>query len=280
MAGVNEEQIAHWNGDEARHWIVESDRYDRQLEPFARAVLDAAALATADRVLDVGCGCGGTTLRAAETAADATGVDISAPMLDHARARAAAAGVTNARFVQADVQTHAFEPATFDVAISRFGVMFFDDPVAAFSNVARALRPGGRLAFVCWQELGRNDWLLVPGMAAAQHVPLPDMGPAGGPGMFSLAEPDRVHKVLESAGFVDVDVAAFETPMLLAGGGSLDETVEFLLATGIARAMLAEAEPEAAARAVHAARDALVAHHTDEGVRLGAATWVVSARRE
>jgi SAM-dependent methyltransferase len=276
---MNETQVEHWNGPEARHWIDEQDRYDRQLAPFAAALLRAAAIGSHECVVDVGCGCGGTTMLAAHHAAEAHGIDISAPMLDHARARAVAANVLNVQFEQADAQTHAFEPAIFDVAISRFGVMFFDDPVAAFANVARALRPSGRLVFVCWQELGRNDWLLVPGMAAAQHVPLPDLGPAGGPGMFSLAVPDHVRDVLRSAGFVDVDVTGFEVPMLVGGGGSLDETLEFLLATGIAHAMLERAEPAAAARAVAAARESLAPYHDGDGVRLGAATWIVTARR-
>ena len=274
---MNEAQIEHWNGPEARHWIDQQDRYDRQLAPFAAELLRAAAIGSSERVLDAGCGCGATTMLAARDAAEAHGIDISAPMLDHARELAAAANIVNVQFDQADVQSHAFEPAWFDVAISRFGVMFFDDPDAAFANIARALRPGGRLAFVCWQELGRNEWLLVPGMAAAQHVPLPDLGPPGGPGMFSLAEPEQIHKLLQSAGFVDIEVAAFEVPMLVAGGGSLDETLEFFLATGIARAMLANAEPDAAARGVEAAREALATYHDGEGVRLGTATWVVTA---
>ena len=274
---MNETQIAHWNGDEARHWIDEQDRYDRQLAPFAAELLRTAAIGPADRVLDIRCGCGGTTMLAASSAAEAWGFDISGPMLDHARTRAAAVGVANVQFEQGDVQTHAFESASFDVAISRFGVMFFDDPAAAFTNIARALCPGGRLAFVCWQELARNDWLLIPGMAAAQHVPLPDLGPPGGPGMFSLAEPDHIHKLLQAAGFADIDVTAFEVPMLVAGGGTVDETLEFLLATGIGHAMLAQAEPGAATLAVDATRQALARHHDGEGVRLGTATWVVTA---
>ena len=276
---MNETQIEHWNGDEARHWIDEQDRYDRQLAPFATELLRTAAIGPADRVLDIGCGCGGTTMIAARDAADARGFDISAPMLDHARTRAAAVGVANVQFERGDVQTHPFEPGSFDVAISRFGVMFFDDASAAFTNIARALRPGGRLAFVCWQDLGRNDWLLVPGMAAAQHVPLPELGPPGGPGMFSLAEPDLVRVLLQSAGFVDIDITAFEVLMLVAGGGSVDETLEFLLATGIGHAMLAQADDGPAALAVDAVREALAPHHDHDGVRLGAATWVVRARR-
>jgi SAM-dependent methyltransferase len=279
MSSANATEIEHWNGDEARHWVEEQDRYDRQLASFADALLRAAAIGPSDRVLDLGCGCGTTTLLAARDGGEAVGVDISAPMLENARARARVAKVTNVQFEQADVQTHAFEPASFDVAISRFGVMFFDDPVAAFTNVAGALRPDGRLAFVCWQDLGRNEWLLAPGMAAAQYVPLPDMGEPGGPGMFSLAEPARVHALLDAAGFGDVDLAVFEAPILLAGGGTVDETIEFLAATGIAHAMFDQAEPDAAARAMDAVREVLAAHHDDEGVRLGASAWVVTARR-
>jgi SAM-dependent methyltransferase len=279
MNSPNAEQIEHWNAEEAQHWVVEQDRYDRQLAPFADAVLSAAKISSADRVLDIGCGCGTTTLLSARDAAEAVGVDISAPMLDHARARARTANVTNVRFQQADAQTYAFEPASFDVAISRFGVMFFEDPVSAFSSVARALRPDGRLAFVCWQDLGRNDWLLVPGMAAVQYVPLPDLGPPDAPGMFSLAEPERVRDLLGSAGFVDVEVAGFQTPMLLAGGGTVDETMEFLAATAIAAAMFENADPDDVERARVAIRDVLATHHDGDGVWLGASAWVATARR-
>jgi SAM-dependent methyltransferase len=268
----NAEQITHWNGEEARHWIDAQGRYDRQLEPFADAVLDAAALARTDRRLDLGCGCGRTTLLAAQRGATAVGVDISAPMLEQARADATAQHVENARFEQADVQSRTFAEGSFDVAISRFGVMFFDDPLAAFSNVAHALTPGGRLVFVCWQDLAHNEWLLVPGMAAAEHVALPDTGAADGPGMFSLADPDHVRALLAKAGFEGIDVAPFETRMLLAGGGTLDETIEFLLATGIARTMFENAAPDARARAVDAVRSALAGHYEGDGVRLGAAT--------
>jgi SAM-dependent methyltransferase len=156
---VNEAQREHWNSDEAGHWVVAQDRYDRQLEQFGDAVLAAAKIHPDDRVLDIGCGSGTTTLMAAPTAAAAVGVDISEPMLDLARRRASDAGTSNARFVLGDAQIDDLGGA-FDVAISRFGVMFFDDPAAAFGNIASALAPGGRLVFVCWQGLDRNEWLL------------------------------------------------------------------------------------------------------------------------
>ena len=197
-------------------------------------------------------------------------------MLEHARARAAEQGITNVDFIQADVQTHTFD-SSFDVAMSRFGVMFFDDPKAAFTNIAKSLRSGGRLVFVCWQELARNDWLLLPGLAAAQFLPLPESAP-GGPGPFSLADRDALTMLLESAGFHDIDISAYEVPMLLGGGGTVDDALTFLLNSGAARAMFDGADPIAAEHATAAARKVLADHYESDGVRLGAATWIV--RRE
>ena len=143
------------------------------LAPFLPIILDAAALTSGEAVLDVGCGCGATTHAAARAVAPALalGADLSTPMLDRARADAAQAGIGNVEFVQADVQVHPFDPASFDVVISRFGVMFFADPVAAFANVRRALRPDGRMVFACWQHAAGNPWFGLPRSAALEHVP-------------------------------------------------------------------------------------------------------------
>jgi len=276
---MNETQRDHWNSDEAQHWVTAQGRYDRQLQPFGDVVIDAAAIAAADRVLDIGCGCGATTIAAARRAAGALGADLSEPMLARARLTAADMGVDNAEFVVADAQTHAFGPELFDVAISRFGVMFFDDPGEAFANLGAGLRSGGRLAFACWRELAANEWLLTPGLAASAHVPLPDTGPPCGPGIFSLADPNIVVNVLEGAGFDNILVTPFDTQMLLAGGGTVGETVEFLLSTGIGKAMFDGAEPTAAAAGLDAVKNVLAEHHDGEGVRLGAAAWLVTARR-
>jgi SAM-dependent methyltransferase len=273
---VNEAQIEHWNGPEARRWVEWQDRYDRQLAPFAYELLRVADIRNGERVLDLGCGCGTTTLLAAGEAEAAVGVDISRPMLEHARARAAAQGIGNVEFVEADVQTHTFD-ASFDVTMSRFGVMFFDDPEAAFTNVAKSLRSGGRLVFVCWQELARNDWLLLPGLAAAQYLPMPEAAPAG-PGPFSLADREALEVLLGSAGFEDIDIRPYEVAMLLGGGGSLDDALTFLLNSGSARAMFDGADPVAAEHATAAAREVLADHYESDGVRLGTATWIVSAK--
>ena len=219
----NADQYAYWNGPEAEHWVAYDDHYDAALTRFGSRVLDAAGIGSGDRVLDVGCGCGATTLDAARRApaGSALGLDLSGPMLELARRRAAAQHITNVRFDRGDAQTCTFPRGAFDLAISRFGVMFFDDPVSAFANVGRALRSGGRVAFVCWQELPANEWIAVPAAAALAHVPMPDLGEPGGPGAFAFADPDRVRQVLEDAGFARVDVDGVREPLLI--GATLDE---------------------------------------------------------
>jgi SAM-dependent methyltransferase len=275
---VNQQQAEHWNGAESSHWVEHADRYDRQLAPFADALLEQVQSSDVDRVLDIGCGCGVTTITVAQHALRATGVDLSRPMLNVARQRAADAGRTNVDFVVADAQTHHFEAGSFDIVISRFGVMFFDDPVAAFTNVRRSLAVGGRVAFVSWQGLEANEWLLVPGLAAAQHVALPDLAGDGGPGMFSLSKPDSISELLARAGFRNVQIDPLGPTITLGGGGTVDESLDYLLGTGIARALLDSAEPEARIRAIDAVRAALTEHYEPGiGVRLGTGAWLTTA---
>jgi SAM-dependent methyltransferase len=163
----NENMTAAWDGDEGAHWAANADRYDETVRAHHARLLEVAAIGAGEAVLDIGCGTGRTTRDAARAAGSGRtlGVDLSGPMLEVARDRAVSEGLTNVEFLQADAQVHRFEPGTFDVVISRFGVMFFDDPEAAFANIGRALRPGGRLAFVAWQGLERSEWIMVPGAA-------------------------------------------------------------------------------------------------------------------
>src|ERR687893_824455 len=170
---LNAEMASAWNGEEGEDWAARADRFDAASAAFDAGLLDAAAVGAADRVLDVGCGAGVSTRAAARVAVDghATGIDVSAPLLAGARRRSAAAGLTNTTFVQGDAQVHPFGSAAFDVALSRFGAMFFGDPVAAFTNLARALHPGGRLAVLSWQPPARNEWLLLLRRALAAGRP-------------------------------------------------------------------------------------------------------------
>jgi len=279
MSIANTDQAERWNsGEDLAHWLDNQARYDRMNEPFTALILDAAAFRPGAQVLDVGCGCGGTTLAAARLIApgQGVGVDLSGPMLARARARAEAAGLGNAVFQQGDAQVHPFGPARFDTVISRFGTMFFADPVAAFANVRSAVRPGGRLIFVCWQPLAANQWLLVPGAALAEHLPPPGFGSGDGPGMFAFADPDRVRPILAAAGWRDIEITS-EHKSILAGGGSVDDAVEFLRTGSMGRMMLAGADADTVDRAVASVRAALTPYADAEGVHLDAGVWLVQA---
>jgi SAM-dependent methyltransferase len=280
-AGPNADQERYWNETAGPTWVRLNDVLDGMIAPIGRLAMDRAGLVAGERVLDVGCGCGNTTVELARRVApggSVTGVDVSAPMLALARERAA--GVDGVRFEQGDAQVHPFPPSAFDVVFSRFGVMFFVDPTAAFANLRAALRSGGRVAFVCWQWLPVNDWMRVPVMAAAQVVALPPPPAPDAPGPFSFGDPDRVRAILGGAGFVEVDVAPHEGTLTLPGGGDIDATVDFVLQMGPAAAALREAaDPDVRPRAAKAVREALLPYVTPEGPRMAYACWLVSARR-
>jgi SAM-dependent methyltransferase len=263
-------------------WIRFEEAIDRQLAPYGIAAIEAAGLRAAERVIDVGCGCGGTTIEIARRvgpAGSALGVDLSAMMLERARERARTAGVPNVRFENLDAQTHDFAPATLDLVYSRFGVMFFTDPRAAFANLLAALRPGGRLSFVCWQGLERNPWMAIPLMAAAAHIELPPRPGPEAPGPFSLGDPERVRRILAGAGFDAIALEDREESLTVGGGGGLDEAVEFLLQMGPTGAALREAAPEVIPRVREAVREVLEPFATPSGVTMASAVWLVDARR-
>jgi SAM-dependent methyltransferase len=236
-----------------------------------------------ERVLDIGCGCGQTSLRLASqvgASGSVTGLDISKPMLENARARAKAGGVTNIAFTEADAQTHSFEAASFDLLFSRFGVMFFASPVEAFANLLTALRPGGRLTFISWQELVRNPWMHLPIVAAAKHLPPggPPPDPLA-PGPFAFADSDRVDGILRESGFEDIQHESFEEDLLVGGGQSLEDTVRFLVQLGPAGAAMREASPEVREAAINETLKAIEPFSGPDGVRMPSATWIVTATR-
>jgi SAM-dependent methyltransferase len=278
--GANASQFDAWNGESGRRWVATADARDRVLAPAAEGLLAAADPKPGMRVLDIGCGCGATTIMAAKRVGDAgsaTGIDLSGPMLDVARERATAAGARNARFVQGDAQTHVFEPGTADLAMSRFGTMFFADPEAAFANIRRALRPAARLYFATWQPLTENEWLTVPGAALLQHTDLPAASPDQ-PGMFAQSDPDIVAATLAAADYTHITIEATTVTFTL--GQTIDEAVAYLADSGPGR-MLLETIAEGPARqtALADVRDALAEHHDSSGVRLGGAIWLITATR-
>jgi SAM-dependent methyltransferase len=209
------------------------------------------------------------------------GLDVSAPLAGLAQQRAAAAGIDNLEVLVADAQTADLaDRGPFHLLVSRFGVMFFDDPTAAFTSLRRSLAPGGRLAFVCWKGYEVNPWMKVPMGAALEHLPPPPMLEPGAPGPWAFADDDRVRAVLEGAGFSDVRLETLEGEVSLAGGGDAEHAYDFLKATSLGRTLLTQEDPTVADRVEGAVLDALRAHETPEGVRLGYAAWQVSARSE
>jgi SAM-dependent methyltransferase len=257
-----------WGGPDGRWWAANDLRYDTLLGRLTPHLLAAAEFAAADRVLDVGCGCGNTSRLAARRVANVLGVDLSEPMLATARRRAEEAGSDNVRFVLADAQRTAFEPV--DVVMSQFGVMFFDDPAAAFANLRRT---GRRLAFLCWQRLEENENRMVQRGALGAHLSLP---PPCKTGALSLAEPARVRELLAAAGFTDVSLTGVREPLV--AGRDAEDAVEFALGQPTTSEWLAAADPDAARRARDALHTAYAARETPEGVLLGSAAWLVTAR--
>ena len=281
---ANAEQIAYWNELSGPKWVALADVIDAQIEPIGNAAIERAAVSTGERVLDVGCGCGQTTLELARRVGPAgrvVGIDISKPMLAAAEQRAVQAPASMVRFVVADAQTHRFEDETYDLAFSRFGVMFFDSPETAFANVRRALRPGGRLVFACWQELGRNPWMAVPGAAVARHVPLPVSANPHAPGPFAFADAERVKGLVRAGGFVDVSAESLERKLDVGRGLGLEEVVDFLIQLGPAGAALrnAGAPPDLMSTVRATLRDVLAPYDTGNGLSMDAAAWIFTARR-
>ena len=276
---ANTDQHAAWNGDSGHRWVADAERRDRVLSPIADAVLATADLRSGEAVLDIGCGCGATSLAAATAVApgEVCGIDLSAPMLEVARTRADDQGVANVTFLLGDAQSHALPTDRFGVAISRFGTMFFADPVAAFTNVATALRPGGRLCLATWQTLTANEWLVVPGAALLRHTDLPATS-TDGPGMFAQSDPGAVTDTLSAAGLTEIQLEPVEVTFTL--GSTTDVAVDYLADSGPGRLLL-ETIPEGTARdaALADVSDALADHTHDGHIRLGGGIWLITATR-
>jgi SAM-dependent methyltransferase len=277
--GPNAEQITYWNETAGPRWVALQEQLDAQLGPLGEATMAHAGLAPGDRVLDVGCGCGATSIELARrvgTTGAVLGVDLSAGMLEVARARAEHAGLRNASFLQSDAQTSTFERGRFDVLFSRFGVMFFADPPAAFANLRAALRPGGRAALLCWQGIEKNPWLAVPLAVARQHVEILPPASPDAPGPFALADPDRLRGVLSAGGLSRVALEPLELRLTVGGGRDLDAATDFLLQMGPTGVVLRGASDGVRARVSQAVKSALAPHATKEGVVMDSAAWIAT----
>ncbi len=273
----NAGQIAYWNGPHGKIWAKEQEKRDRDHAAMTEAGLALAAPKPGERVLDIGCGSGTTTLALAARVGpmgEAIGIDISGPMLAVARRRAAETSA-RARFIEADATDYGFEPESFDLAFSQFGVMFFADPAASFRNIHRAMRKGGRLVFVCWRHPFENPWSAVPESAARPFLPPQPPASPDAPGRYSFANPDRVKSVLLQAGFHAIAIEKFDTRIHL--GNTPEEAASSSIDSGPLLRTLADVDEQTRTK-IRAAVTARLAQELEPGgIYLTAGAWLVRA---
>ena len=277
-ACANAAQAAEWDGPAGAHRTKYAAVFDAETRPHNERLRAAAGVAPRDRVLDVGCGTGQTTRDAARaaTAGSALGVDLSAQMLEHARILSREEGLANVSFLQADAQVHQFPAASFDVAISRFGTMFFADPTAAFGNIGHALSPGGRLVLMVWQARESNEWTTAIREALAGDNPVPPP-PTDGPHPFSLADPAVAGGILTAAGFTEISFTDVHEPVYY--GPDLAVAFDVVRGMRSTRDLLAGLQAGETDRALDRLRATLAMHQTPGGVLFDARTWIITGRR-
>jgi ubiquinone/menaquinone biosynthesis C-methylase UbiE len=275
----NADQIAYWNGPGGQRWATRQQAQDILLAPVADILVDHARPVAGERVIDVGCGSGATTIALARKVAPSGhvfGIDVSGPMLE--RARHNTPGGLPVDYALADATIYRFEAGSCDLVASRFGVMFFAEPALSFANLRAALQPSGRLAFVCWREPRENPFFMAPLHAVYKHVPkLPKQGPED-PGPFAFASEARVRRILSEAGFAGIDMQPCNLALDVAIGRGLDAAVQGVLEIGPASRALEGHPPEVRAAALESIREALVPYASGETVPLPASIWVVTAR--
>jgi len=277
----NSAQIAYWNDRAAVTWTAFQERLDALFEPLTALALDAAAPAQGEHAIDVGCGCGATVLALGDRVGPTgrvLGLDVSHPMAGRARERIAASGLSNAQVVVSDAATHDFAGAGVDLLFSRFGVMFFADPVAAFANLRRAVRPGGRLLCAAWRPIEDNPWFRVPLEAARGVLPPQPAADPDAPGPFAFANPDRTRGMLDRAGWQDVTLIRHDVPMQFAAAGQIEQATDFATRVGALARILADEGPEVRARARAAVAEALRSLDGPGGINLTGSIWLISAR--
>ncbi len=274
---ANVEMAAAWDGPEGDHWAEHADRYEASASRYWKSLLRAVPIGRDESILDLGCGTGRSTRDMARiaSAGSVLGIDLSARMLERARAAASAEGLVNVRFEQGDAQVHPFPDAAFDLAISAFGAMFFADPVAAFANIARSLRLRGHLALLAWRELHLNEWLAAirDALSVGRALPTPSVG---APGPFGLADRKQTERILSDAGFFDVGFDEVDEPIHF--GGDADDAFSFVSTFGITRGLTQDLDETSRAAALDALHTTLVEHESDDGVLFRGSAWLITAR--
>lgn len=277
-SGPNAGQIEFWNGPAGDNWTEFMDSQDRMLGPLGEAAMAAAKISPGHRIIDIGCGCGTTTLdlaRRTGPSGHVLGIDISTAMLERARQRAANAENCSIDLQNYDAAIYPFAPQSFDRVYSRFGVMFFADPVAAFANIRMALNSGGRLAFVCWRPLDLNPWMATTISVATQYLERPEPPAPDAPGPFAFRDPDRVNAILSDAGFENIEIASND--VALEFEADIDGSVSKLIQLGPMAQPIAQASDDIRARVRADLAAAIQGYLTGEGVKIDSATWIVSA---
>jgi SAM-dependent methyltransferase len=275
----NAAQIEYWNTTAGETWAQFQEPLDRQIEPLGLAAMDVLGPGEGEHIIDIGCGCGQTSLALAarvRPTGSVVGIDISEPMLGVALRRPRSAPDLQVAFRKLDAQTGDLGHGRFDAAFSRFGVMFFSDPAAAFANIRASLKPGGRLAFVCWRPLDENPWMQAPLQAALPFLPPVAPPDPTAPGPFAFADPSRVRSILADAGFGSVTINPFDAGI---GGGDVEQTSKLALGVGPLGRALRE-HPELTDNIAVAVRNLLSKYVTPSGVLMPAAVWIVLARNQ
>ncbi|HEY4333287.1 MAG TPA: methyltransferase domain-containing protein [Ilumatobacteraceae bacterium] len=278
----NDDQSAYWSGAGGRHWVAEHRQYDTMLAAFGAEVRRVLDVRPGERIADIGCGTGAMSQALAADvgpAGDVVGFDISATMIEGARNRAGERD--NLRFAVADAQADPLDPggAGFDGVFSRFGVMFFADPVAAFVNIAGSVRSGGRLAFACWREEAANAWVAVPSAIMRSFTPQPLLPLDNQPGPFAFRNGERVHAILDSAGWANIRIEQFDADTVMGSGEGLDAAVAHAMGNRVGQALRDQVDDDTFAAATVAVREALSAHVHDGVVVVPGSVWIVTADR-
>jgi len=283
MPEQNVDPVADWSGQSGERWVANQDRLEAMVAVFGHAAIKAAAPAPGERVLDVGCGAGGSSLALAArvgATGQVLGVDISEPLIR--RARALAPHGTPAQFQLADASNAELPEGAFDILYSRFGVMFFADPTGAFANMRRALRPGGRVAFVCWRGAAENEWMRLPMGAMRSILPPIALPGSEAPGPFSFGERSRIARILTGAGFSDIAIARFDASVPFGKGSTrndaIDDAVKMALEVGPLSRLLDDQPDEIHARASAAVRAIFTSSPCEQSLMLDGAAWIVTAR--
>ena len=277
----NTAQIAYWNDVASVSWTKFQTQLDAIFEPLTRHALDAAAPAPGERVIDVGCGCGATVLALADrvgASGHVLGLDVSAPMAARARERIAQRSLGHATIEVTDASTHIFARSDSDLLFSRFGVMFFADPVAAFANLRKAMRPQGRLLFACWRPLADTPWFSLALQVTRDLLPPQPPADPTAPGPFAFADAGRVAGILRAAGWQAPALVRQDVPMRMAGPGDLDGAADFATRVGPLARLLMDADERTRRQARTLVIDALRANDSADGINLTGSIWLVSAK--